>query len=302
MKLRLPFVLMCAALLSNAPVSAANRSPFSFGIIFPGAPLQEAIDESNTENLAFMVAIGLKPVDEPCSDKVYEERKQMLDGAQHGVIVSLTASDWAECRDEEGKSAAAGRLSRLRDLLFNDEFSAGGTRIPVIRQSTILKFRSYAENMRWQIGGVMFATINLPANNNDYVRAAGRNSEFEDRLVANRDWLHRLFILAEQKKASAIVLFCDGNPLAASSGGSGSRDGFAEIRRQITSIAARFPGRILIVHGQGSSSRPPGIKWHGKLGEATGTGLARVRVTPNRTEPFSITAESPLAVNRHRGM
>jgi hypothetical protein len=300
MRLRLPFALVFAALLSSAPVSAANRSPFSFGVIFPGTPLQEAIDESNADNLAFMVTIGLKPADEPCSDKVYEERKQMLDGAQHGIIVSLTASDWAECRDEDGKSAATGRLSRLRDLLFSDEFSAGGTRIPVIRQSTILKFRSYAENMRWQIGGVMFATINLPANNNDYVRAAGRNSEFEDRLIANRDWLHRLFILAEQKKVSAIVLFCDGNPMAVSSGGSSSRDGFAEIRRQISNIAARFPGRILIVHGQGGSSRPPGIHWHGKLGEATGAGLARVVVAPNRAELFSIAAEPSLAANRHR--
>jgi hypothetical protein len=161
MKFRLPFILVCAALLSTVPVSAANRLPFSFGIIFPGTPLQEAIDESNADNLAFMVTIGFKPADEPCSDKVYEERKRILDSAQHGMIVSLTASDWAECRDEYGKSASAGRLSRLRDLLFSDEFSEGGTRIPVIRQSTILKFRSYAENMRWQIGGVMFATATV---------------------------------------------------------------------------------------------------------------------------------------------
>lgn len=309
MKRRLPYAFLCAALLASSSVLAANRASFSFGVIFPGNqpqeefPLRTVIEESDADNLAFVVTNGIKSAEEPCSDKLYEERKQALDNAKHGLIVSLTAGDWAECRNEDGKPAAIGRLNRLRDLLFVDGFSAGGTRIPVIRQSTTAKFRSYAENMRWQIGNVMFATINLPANNNDYVPAAGRNSEFEDRLVANRDWLHRLLVLAQQKKTPAIVLFCDGNPLSSSSGGSGSRDGFAEVRRYLVNMAAQFQGRILIVHGQGGTSLPPRIVWRGKLGEATGSsGLTRLNVNPSSPELFSIAVEPAQAANRHHGM
>lgn len=308
MKRALLYVLLGTALLANNPALAGSRSAFSFGVILPSAAaqpqedvaLRDAIEESNGDNLAFVVTNGIKSPEEPCTDKLYEERKQVLDNAKHGLIVSLAAGDWAECTGEDGKSAAVGRLNRLRELLFVDGFSAGGTKIPVIRQSTTLKFHSYAENMRWQIGSVMFATINLPGNNNDYVPAAGRNSEFEDRLVANRDWLHRLFVSALQQKASAIVLFCDGNPLSSSSGGHAPRDGFAEIRRHIVNLSARFQGRVLVVHGQGSPSAPPKIVWHGKLGEATGAGLVRLVVNPANAGLFAVATEPPQAANRHR--
>ena len=307
MKRALLHVIMSAAMLAIDPVLSANRSSFSFGVILPSTGMQsqedfalrEAIEESDSDNLAFVVTNGIKSSDEPCTDKLYEERKQVLDNAKHGLIVSLAAGDWAECRSEDGKSAAVSRLNRLRELLFVDGFSSGGTKIPVIRQSTTLKFRSYAENMRWAIGSVMFATINLPGNNNGYVPAAGGNSEFEDRLVANREWLHRLFISAVHKKAAAIVLFCDGNPLSSSSGGQASRDGFAEVRRHIVNLAARFPGRVLVVHNQGNSRVPPKIVWHGKLGEATGTGLMRLIVNPANADLFSVAAEPVQAANRH---
>ena len=310
MKPSLLYVMACAALLSGNMVHAANRSSFGFGVIFPSrddqqrdeSSLRDAIEESNAENLAFVVANGMKSPDEPCSDKLYEERRQVLDSAKHGLVVSLAASDWVECKDDDGKSAAIGRLNRLRELLFVDGFSAGAARIPVIRQSTTLKFRSYAENMRWEIGNVVFATINLPGNNNGYISAAGRNSEFEDRLVANRDWLHRLALSAASKKAAAIVLFCDGNPLSSSSGGPSGRDGYAEVRKHIGNISAKFPGRVLIVHGQGNGAQSARIVWHGKIGEAAGTGLTKLIVNPANAELFSIATEPVQAANRHRGM
>jgi hypothetical protein len=310
MKRSLLYAMACAALLGSNMVHAASRSSFSFGVIFPSydgqqrdeSSLRAAIEESNADNLAFVVANGMKSPEEPCSDKLYEERRQVLDSAKHGLVLSLAASDWVECKDDDGTSAAIGRLNRLRELLFVDGFSAGAARIPVIRQSTTLKFRSYAENMRWEIGNVIFATINLPGNNNDYIPAAGRNSEFEDRLVANRDWLHRLALSAANKKAAAIVLFCDGNPLSSSSGGPGGRDGFAEIRRHIGNISAKFPGRILIIHGQGNASQAPRIVWRGKIGEAAGTGLTKLVANPANAELFSVATEPAQAANRHRGM
>jgi len=131
---------------------------------------------------------------------LYSDRKTLLDEAKNGLIVSLTASDWTECKNAHGRSAAAERLNRLRDLFFVDEFSLGASKIPLVRQSTMPKFRSYVENARWEVDNVLFATINLPAANNHYRTDAGRNSEFEDRLIANRDWLHRIFMFAAHRK------------------------------------------------------------------------------------------------------
>src|SRR5690606_20388482 len=127
-------------------------------------------------------------------------------------IVSITASDWAQCVNAKNRSIATERISRVRDVFFTDEFSLGDSKIPVSRQSAMPKFRMYAENMRWRINDVMFATINLPSNNNNYLNAAGRNNEFEDRQIANTDWLKRLFLTAKIGKMDGIVLFCDGIP------------------------------------------------------------------------------------------
>ena len=267
-------IALCIA-LALPLVSVADAAEFAFGIVaqplMPAtddAVLRKALDESDAESLAFVTVFGIKPAGEPCSDKVYLRRKSLMDQAQNGVIVSLAATDWAKCPPESGKSSAIGRLNRLRDLYFFDDFSLGASRIPVIRQSTIAKFRGFAENARWQIGEVMFATVNLPANNNNYVVDAGRNSEFEDRLIANRDWLNRVFTFAQREKAVGVVLFCDSNPLASPRLSSGQRDGFAEMRKLVSMLAGKFRGKVLIVSGQTAARTPPSaIRWRGNIGE-----------------------------------
>lgn len=292
--------------------ASAQPGEFSFGVIAPAfkttseeTVLQDAIIEADADNLAFVVANGIKSSTEPCSDRIYNRRKLLLSEAKNGLILSLAASDWANCKRENGKSAAMERLSRLRDLFFSDEFSLGDSKIPVVRQSATPKFREYGENARWKFSDILFASINLPANNNHYLGAAGRNSEFEDRLVANRDWLQRIFTVAKRRKLAAIVLFCDGNPVSrqnfpSHSGLNQKRDGFAETRREITALAARFSGKVLIVHAQtepGSTSLNT-ITWHDNLGEVNaGTGWVKFTVNPASPALFTINRKPAVAKN-----
>jgi hypothetical protein len=280
----------------------AVQKEFSFAVV--SHPIHNAADESglrtsleetDTENLAFVVVNGIKAGDEACSDNIYSERKALLQSAKNGVIVSLAASDWLECGNHS-KLAAIGRLGRLRDMLFVDEFSTGGSKLPLVRQSATPKFRSYAENARWEIGDVMFATVNLPRDNNHYSAAAGRNSEFEDRLIANRDWLHRIFIVAARKKLSGIVLFSDGNPLAPPRNNS-MRDGFAEIRRHITALASKFEGKVLIVHGD-TGTALGSILWRTNVGElAVPSSWLKVAINPAHSELFNVESESAQSAN-----
>jgi hypothetical protein len=154
----------------------------------------------------------------------------------------------------------------------------------------------------------MFATINLPANNNHYRPEAGRNSEFEDRLIANRDWLQRIFTFAARKKRAAIVLFCDGNPLAKPTSSQffdfgTKRDGFAETRRHINALAAKFPGRVLIIHGQAADkpSAPDSINWRDNLGELdVGSEWIKLTVNPATPTLFSLGNEAVEATNTHK--
>lgn len=282
-------LILCAMLAYGLPASA-TAGKFGFAVISPPladvgseSALRAAIEATDTKNLAFVVANGIKSAAEPCTDETYSRRRTLLDSAKNGLIVSLAASDWAYCRDENGKSAAIGRMTRMREMFFPDQFSFGATRIPLVQQSASARFRTYVENARWEIGDVIFATIDLPANNNHYLVEAGRNSEFEDRLVANRNWLHQIFTYAKYRKLRGVVLFADGNPLSSPGGIRGKRDGFAEIRRQLIASAARFPGVVLIVHGSDpqSHSKAAEIRWHGRLGElATVPGWIRIGVDP----------------------
>jgi hypothetical protein len=282
-------------LLAAAQASAwAGDAGFDFAVIGHAfrkrsdeAALSRAIEDTDADNLGFVVVNGIKSPSEACSDDLYERRRQLLAKAKNGLVLSLSASDWAECRHPDGRSAAIERLARFRELFFEDDASLGNTRIPLMRESTTSKFRSYAENARWEIGNIQFATVNLPADNNHYLLAAGRNSEFEDRLIANRYWLHRVFYAAARQKMAGIVLFCDANPMMPPQ--NVRRDGFAEVRRQIQTLAAHYPGRVLLVH----SRIEPGagaIAWSGNLGTlGVGAGWVKIMVKPAASDLFRLT-------------
>lgn len=296
-----------ALTIGSLPTGAAlaQGAGFSFGVIgavpprqSPDAILRETIAATDADNLAFVVATGIKGSGEPCSDRLFLQRRDLFQAAKNGLIVSLAASDWSGCRTANGRSLAIERLNRIRELFFEDEFSFGATKLPLVRQASTPKFRTYVENLRWEIGNLVFATINLPANNNDYLAAAGRNSEFEDRMIADRSWLHRVFGFAAQKNAAGIVLFCDGDPLAAPDtlnllGLGTRRDGFAEIRKQLAALSTRFHGKVLLVHrdevAATASGRATGIiAWNGNLGDvAVGTGWLRISVDSSNAVLFA---------------
>ncbi|TWC71304.1 hypothetical protein [Herbaspirillum sp. SJZ099] len=275
-RLLLTALLAVAAAMPARPVSAAPQD-FAFGMIshaFAGGggeeALRQAIAETDADNLAFVVVNGIKSSAEPCDDALYGQRRDILSHAQNGVIVSLAASDWIACRDRAQRSDAIERLARVREQFYSGEFSFGASKLPLLRQSLTAKFRSYAENSRWEVGNVLFATVNLPAGNNHFLLDGGRNNEFEDRLIANRNWLQHLFAFAALKKSAAIVFFTDGNPFGSPPKRSffrTQRDGFAEMRRTFSDLAGKYRGRVLVVHGEAAKGKgPPHILWSGNLG------------------------------------
>lgn len=283
------------------------QKPFVFGVI--GHPLQHGRDEAVLKHAisdasqsypAFVVATGIKAANEPCSDKLYAQRRALLNESSGPMVVSLAGSDWSACLNSAGRSNAIERLNRLREVFYADGESLGIRRIQVTRLSSTAKFRSYAENAHWEVNKVLFATINLPANNNHYRPEAGRNSEYEDRLVANRAWLHRLFALAERQKMHGLVLFSDGDPGVTAEEGFSllpsfqtKQDGFAEVRKQIRTLAEKYKGKVLLVDAQsaqtGAQHAEPAIQWRGNVGHVNmAADWAEVRVTPGAAALFTI--------------
>lgn len=308
-------VLLAAALVA-APGSARDKkkekdkaidpNAHSFAIVGHRAAeggetaLKEVLQEARDEELAFLVVTGIKGEKEACGDRLYQKRRELFDKARRPVLLSLTGDDWTGCRNSAGRTSAIERLNRLRELFYGEPESLGKARLPVTRLSSSPRFRSYAENAHWQVGKVLYATINLPANNNHYLAAAGRNSEYEDRAVANRFWLNRLFAIARQDKVDAVVLFAEGNmqPLLQPANGLRAllqrtptgHDGFADTRRQVQTQAAKFKGQVLVIDSAGlPKDARPAIAWRGNLGHlSVGAHMVEVLVAGKGENVFSL--------------
>ncbi|WP_020654989.1 hypothetical protein [Massilia niastensis] len=305
---------MLAALLAIAPAGARENGKkknkdgdaHQFAVIGNNAAdggeawLKHALKASSEASLDFVVLTGIKGDKETCGDRLYQKRRDLIEDARRPVIVSLAGSDWTGCRNSAGRTNAIERLNRLRELLYGEPSSLGKDKLAVSRLSASPRFRSYAENAHWQVGKVLYATINLPAGNNHYLPAAGRNSEYEDRMVANRFWLNRLFAIARSDKADAVVLFSEGDvkPLlqAQPAGLRGllrpepaAFDGFGATRRQIQTQAAKFKGKVLLVDSGAVENGKPLIKWRDNLGQlSVGTQAVEVKVRSGKEAVFAV--------------
>lgn len=296
-----------AWLAACVALAAPPKDMHSFGVIghsFANGgdeeQLKQSIIASSESALAFVVLTGIKGEKEPCSDKMYLGRRKLIENARRPMIVMPSASDWSGCRNSAGRTAAIERLNRLRELYYPESESLGRRKIEVTRQSANAKFRAYAENMYWVEGNVLYATVDIPANNNHYLPEAGRNSEFEDRLVANRYWLNRVFALARAKKHDAVVLFSEGaiNPPVQEKGframlarNRRPQDGFDAPRRQVAQLARKFAGKVLLVDSVAApgSKAEPAIEWHGNVGHVSaGARALEVHVSRDEDVHFSL--------------
>ncbi|PWF47756.1 hypothetical protein [Massilia glaciei] len=304
---------LLAALLAAPAASAHERDRperHQFGVIGHSfgadtgharalARLKKSSAAMDEAALSFVVATGIKGNGEACSDELYLERRALFDAARRPTIVAPAASDWSDCKTPSGRKAATERLSRYREIFFNEPISLGKQPLALTRQSDNGKFRSYSENAHWIVGPVLYATVNLPANNNNFLNAAGRNSEFEDRMVANRFWLNRLFALARRSKFEAVVLFSEGDVKALEkisrlrallTRAPTRQDGFAAPRRQIGVLAEKFKGKVLLVDTAAlDKGAAPAIIWRDNLGHVSlGAQSVRVQVTPGSSTLFAL--------------
>lgn len=314
------FAILCAltggaravALIRNTYEDNAHR----FAIIGHGFTdggekrLSQALRDNDDNVVAFLVVTGIKGVNEPCTDKLYQQRRELLDDARRPVVVLPAGSDWSECKNSAGRSDAIERLNRIRELFYGEPNTLGARKLALTRQSMSPRFRSYAENAHWSVGKVLYATVNMPANNNHYLNEAGRNSEYEDRLVANRFWLNRLFAIARRDKLEALVLFSEGDVKALSQptglrallrSAAPDNDGFAEPRRLILSLAQKFRGKVLLVDGTRVRAKPA-IEWRGNVGHlAAGADALEVVVDPATKSLFRVDQRKVEAAKPAKG-
>lgn len=261
---RLAAALLGAALALGAPASAGDPERFAFAVV--GDTPYFALDEPlfrnlmaslDAEDLAFIVHVGdFKGGHSPCSDALFEERRDWFAASRHAVVYVPGDNDWLDCRRESaGGHDPAQRLAKLRELFFGGGASLGRRPIPLERQSDDPRFPALRENQRWRVGPYLFATLNLPGGNNNRGREAEPTAEFRARMAANRAWLEAAFRRAREEQAAALFLFFHANPGWERGADGGPRDGYREFRAQLAESARAFGRPVVAVHGDTHSFR-----------------------------------------------
>lgn len=292
-------LLLCVSLMAAATAQAADALRFTamshvMREAADDAELRSAFEAAQSGDPAFIVVNGMRAPRELCTDRLYRQRTALLESGTVPVILSLAGTDWIDCRDRQGRPASLAWLNLLREQVYGEISWSGAKQLNLRRQSASRAFSNYTENTRWAIDQVLFATLNLPAENNHYIASAGGNSEFEDRATANREWLKRLGLQAKMERRPLIVIFCDGNPLPGPSRRGEQRDGFVEIRQQLKQLAEKSEARVLVI--QGSAPRAVvgtvDIVWDGKLGYVNlRAGVTSFVVDLNAPFPVTISEE-----------
>jgi hypothetical protein len=239
---RIAGLALCAAFTGSLPAA-----DFTFGALgdipytwFEEIHFRGLLEEMNREELAFIVHVGdFKAANTPCSDELYQQRRQWFDLARHPFIFVPGDNEWTDCsRIQAGSHDPLERLVKLRELFAAGNKSLGQRRIGLERQSP-----EYPEHARWRHGEVLFVALNVPGGANN---ARLMPEEFRTRSAAVAQWMEQSFRLARDSKMGAVVLFMQANPWAAPTG---RYFGYRELIAALAKEASSYEGKVLLVHG-----------------------------------------------------
>ena len=124
--------------------------------------------------------------------------------------------------------------------------------MPLLRQSQDSNFAKYRENVRWDLGGVTFATLHAPGSNNGLGRTPEGDAEFAERNKANMAWLRQVFAHAKASNSRAVMILQQANmfpEMPPFPGKPGSPSGYTDLRVLLEQEATAFQKPVVLVNG-----------------------------------------------------
>ncbi len=208
--------------------------------------------EMGNAGARFAVHLGdFKSGTEPCSDELYADRKQLFDSAPMPVIYVPGENDWLSCRRRTtGQHEPTERLAMLREVFFSKAALSAKTGLEIEQQSQVtFNFGAAVEHLRWRIGPVMYMTINVPGNNNNWGNGAIGSQEYQERMAAVRGWIERSFARAQREEMKGIVVFAHADPDFEAWAEDKPTRGFGELLGDLRNALDTFKGEVLFIHG-----------------------------------------------------
>jgi hypothetical protein len=299
----MPRLVLCAtvALLAVLPASARleeRDTSFSFAVLgdtpyfaWEALRLEQLIAQLNQEDVAFVLHVGdIKSGRDHCDDRIYASRLQLFQQSRHPLVLLPGDNDWTDChRRSNGSFDPVERLEHLRRVFHSGNHSLGQHPMPLQRQSDDPAFAPFRENMRWQIGAVVFAAVHVVGSHNNQDQPV----EFEPRNRANLAWTDAAFDAAEAPGVRALVIAIHADTRLKSSSGSTGRRGFEDFLHLLHQRCEALGKPVLLIHGDSHRfewDQPwPCLRRLESFGSPT-VGWVRVTVNPAAEGFFSVEA------------
>jgi hypothetical protein len=185
------------------------------------------IDDMNNRNLEFTVHDGDLKVGSgvpgsktptTCSDAMYVQALGYLNALNAPAMFTPGDNDWTDCdRPANGGFSSLERLEHERQLFFSTPFSFGQHRKRQEVQTAVLcrgvnGLVPCVENRRWTVGGVTYATLNIPGSCNNLCDTAPDFAEYSARNHADVVWMQETFAEATTRHSAAVMLVSQANP------------------------------------------------------------------------------------------
>jgi len=170
------------------------------------------IADMNRQELAFTVHDGdLKAgSNSPCDDALYTQSLAYLNALTAPAAFTPGDNDWTDCdRPANGGFLALERLDHERQVFFNTPYSQGQHRMRQQVQTSAPFCLGVSgpvpcvENRRWTVGGVTYATLDIPGSCNNLCDIAPNSDEELARNAADIAWLHDTFAQAKANGSAA---------------------------------------------------------------------------------------------------
>jgi hypothetical protein len=223
----------------------------------------EVIREINAAGVDFTIHTGdIKSGSSTCADELLQTRFDQLQQLKRPLVFTPGDNEWTDChRPAAGAFQPLERLAKLRALFFpKPGWTTGKQQLTVRTQASDAAYAEFVENVLFERGDVVFATLHVVGSNNGHALWAGvgetaaaprqdRIDEVARRTQAALAWLDTAFDLAEQRGASGVFLAMQADPSLELPKGAALRVGFEEILAKITTRVARFARPVLLGHG-----------------------------------------------------
>ncbi|HQR03178.1 MAG: hypothetical protein JSR19_09900 [Proteobacteria bacterium] len=230
------------------PGAWAGDDSFAFGLFgdTPYTPyerqqLPSMLEAMAQSGLAFAIHAGdIKSGAARCDDEVYTGIHTLFQAAPLPIVYVPGDNEWMDCsRILAGRFDPVERLEYLRGVFFSTPQSLGHHPVPLERQPR------YPENARWERGGVLFATLNMPGPDNNI----GNAEEYPTRNAANLAWMGEAFRIAREKNLRGLLLDIQANPWIEANNEGVTKPGFVDFFRRLREELARFHGQVVLAHG-----------------------------------------------------